>query len=88
MTIFPNELRGLTRFESVADMLGLRKRFAFSYEEVEKGELWNEKINYKKVQKLIKPHYDYSIKWLENALNAPKKNPTFQELLLKKLSSM
>lgn len=87
MTIFPNQLRGLTRFKSVADMVGLDGRFVFSLEEVEKAELWSKKINYKKVKKLLKPHYDYSMNWLKEALDAPKKKPTFQELILKKLAN-
>ena len=86
MTIFPNKLRGLTRFESIADMTGLGGRFVYSFAEVESKALWTKKINYKQVHASLKPHIDYSIDWLKKALDAPKSEPGFMELLLKKLT--
>ena len=86
MTIFPNKLRGLTRFASIADITGLDSRFVYSFEEVENKALWAKKINYKQVHASLKPHIDYSIDWLKKALDAPKSEPGFVEMLLKKLT--
>lgn len=82
MTIFPNTLRGLTRFESIANIADVSDRFVYSYEEVTKNSLWDKKINYKKLHEKLKPHIAYSLDWLDTALKANIRTISSKELLL------
>lgn len=85
MIVFPNKQRGTARFETIGQITGLDSRFVYDYYQVEKAELWNEEINFSKVQAALSPHIDYSKKWLEEALAKPKKEASVKELMLEKI---
>ena len=85
MTVFPNKLRGLSRFESLSEMTGLEDRLLYSYEEFVRKAPWNNPIDFEQVSKRMRPQIEYSVQWLKDALDMPKRPPSTKELELKQL---
>lgn len=84
MTVFPNELRGLSRFDSLSEMTGLEDRLVHSKAEFIEKAPWKTPIDFEKVSERMQPQIEYSIKWLTDALNMPKRSPSAKELQFKK----
>lgn len=85
MTVFPNKLRGLSRFESLSEMTGLEDRLVYSKEELLDKEPWKTPVDFDQVAERMKPLIDFSRNWLVDALNRPKRSPSTKELQLKEL---
>lgn len=85
MSVFPNKLRGLSRFESLCRMTGLEDRMVYSKEELLETEPWNTPVDFDAVKRKMEPEIAYSRKWLEDALKMPKCPPSSRELELKEL---
>lgn len=68
-----NASRGATRFETVANALGLRDRLFTNPLDVEKSKRAFEPIDYDEVERRLKPEVERGMKWLENALECPTK---------------
>lgn len=82
VSVFPNKLRGLSRFESLCQMTGLDDRLFYSKSELIKKEPWNSPIDYNQVSWRIQPQIDFSRQWLLDALQMPKCPPSTKELEL------
>lgn len=80
VTIFPNQLRGLTRFESLARLSSLDDRFVYSYDEFVEKAQWTKNICYNDVTIKLKPAIDFSRNWLEKALSKRKTPPSTKTL--------
>lgn len=74
-----NMNRGYSRFKSLLKMLGLEDRCVFSVEEAEKRGFCLQDIDYVRVNKVLSRERERSLKWLENALKAPKREHSFEE---------
>lgn len=68
--------RGMARFPIFTSIPELEKRFLWSIEDIGKFKGLDDEIDYKKVHKIFDKQKDFSIKWLEDALNKPKTNKT------------
>ena len=68
-----NAHRGATRFETVADALGLQNRLFYNALDICKSKKPFEDINYSKVSKKLQPQIDRGMNWLKNALECPTK---------------
>ena len=55
LTVIPNEIRGLSRFESLCDMTGLKDRMFFSIEEMLQKKPWETPVDYIKVRETLEP---------------------------------
>lgn len=85
VTVFPNKLRGLSRFESLSEITGLTDRLYFSTEEMIEKEPWNTPVDYDMVQAKMAPQIEFSVNWLKNALEMEKREPSIREYNLKQL---
>lgn len=68
-----NAHRGATRFETVADALGLKDRLFYNALDICKSKKPFEDIDYTKVAKKLQPEVDRGMNWLKNALECPTK---------------
>lgn len=69
-----NEKRGLERFHSLLNELGLIDKLVLSANEIlERESIFTETIDYSKVNARIEELREVSMNWLKNALNSPKK---------------
>lgn len=80
MSVFPNKLRGLDRFNSLAQMTGLTDRLVYSYNEFKDTQPWNTAINFETVVQRLQPEIDRSYAWLKTALERRKLPPSVKEL--------
>lgn len=85
LSVFPNQLRGLARFESLSQITGLEDRLLYSHDDLVQKEPWKHPIDYSKVVARMKPQIEYSVQWLKNALAMEKLPPSTKELELKQL---
>lgn len=85
LTVIPNEMRGLARFESLFSITGLGDRQCHRMSELKHGKPWLTPIDYDQVFARMKPMMDYSRNWLVNALNSEKKPDSDKMLLLREL---
>lgn len=85
MSVFPNKLRGLARFESLSQMTGLEDRLVYSKEELILKAPWKKPIDFDRVKEQMQPEIEYSYNWLKNALEMRKLPPSTKELELKQL---
>lgn len=84
-----NAGRGLTRFESLFDLLDIKKHMVYSASEIVDNETVLEPVAYSYVNKLLDHEKRTSMKWLTNALNDKKKKKLdiFVEMI-KKINSL
>lgn len=85
MSVFPNKLRGLSRFESLCDMTGLGDRLVYSKRELIMKAPWKSPVDFEKVSARMQPQIAYSRQWLKDALEAEKCPPSSMELELKQI---
>ncbi len=83
LTVIPNKLRGLSRFESLCQTTGLTNRMVYSLEELKEKKPWTEPVDYEAVSQRMRPQIEFSRQWLKNALEMDKRFPTCRELELK-----
>lgn len=83
MSVFPNKLRGLSRFESLCKLTGLTERLVYSKEELEAKAHWNTPVDFDTVAARMQPHIDFSRQWLKAAMAMEKRFPNSKELLLR-----
>lgn len=81
MIAFPNKLRGLTRFESLARLTGLTERLVYSCDEIKRSCIYNGEIDFNDVKERMEPEISFSRKWLKDALDMRKLPPSENELL-------
>lgn len=84
MIVFPNKLRGLARFTTLAELSGLENHFVYSLEELERKKLWDKDIDFSAVKASLKDPIEFSCNWLKNALEQDKLPPSVRELQLEK----
>lgn len=85
MSVFPNKLRGLSRFESLCKTTGLTDRMVNSLKEFVAKQPWNTPVDFDAVHEKMRPQIEYSRQWLKDALEKPKKHPSSKELELKSI---
>ena len=85
MTIFPNKLRGMARFDTIADITGLDSCYVYSYNEVVKNKSWLKYIDYTDIHNKMLPYIEKSREWLVDALNKPRTGPSVKELMLERI---
>lgn len=83
MSVFPNKLRGLSRFESLCQTTGLGDRLVYSKEELLSKAPWNAPVNFTLVAERMRPHIEFSRQWLQDALEMKKRSHSSRELELK-----
>lgn len=85
MIVYPNKLRGVTRFESLGEITKLASRFVTSHAEVLEKQLSTKKSDFAVIQECLKPEIEISMKWLKEALEAPHKDESSDTLALWKI---
>lgn len=85
MSVFPNKLRGLTRFEDLANLTGLGSRFEYSYEDLVSHAPWTKPVDFDTIHRSLRDFQEFSYQWLTDALEARKKQTKSKELLLWKI---
>lgn len=68
-----NKNRGATRFETVAETLGLQNRLLFDTNKLAQREDMYYRIDYETVKKRLMPEKERAKRWLTNAFDAPVK---------------
>ena len=85
MSVFPNKVRGLSRFESLAEITGLQDRFVWSKEEMIANAPWNKPVDFIEVQNRMRPQIEFSRQWLKDALERKKSPRSARELVWKRM---
>lgn len=85
MTVFPNKLRGLARFNSLAQITGLQDRLVYSKQELIQTTPWKKSIDFSQIRERMRPQIEFSRQWLKESLEMDKLPPTTKELELKQL---
>lgn len=85
MSVFPNKLRGLSRFESLCQTTGLADRMVYSKEELIEKAPWENHVDFEAVAQRMAPQIAFSRQWLKNALEMEKRFPNSRELILRQL---
>ena len=85
MTVLPNRLRGLARFDDLAELTGLKGRFAYSLAEFQDGRLWEIPVDFNTVHAGLETFKKQSYQWLCHALETRKSPIKSRELLLWKI---
>lgn len=88
MTVIPNQMRGLTRFDSLAKSSGLSNRLVYSYAQLLESSHWTQEIDFAQVEKSMAPEIEFSRSWLKNALEMRKLPPSTNELQRWKILEM
>lgn len=88
MSVFPNQLRGLDRFNSLAEMTDLTDRLVYSYHEFEEKKPWENEIDFNTVTKLMQPEIERSYLWLQNSLNQRKLPPNVKTLQYEEIDKL
>lgn len=88
MSVFPNKLRGLARFDTLAQMTGLKDRLVYSREEFLEKAPWKTPVDFEQVWGRMQPQIESSRQWLINALEMDKRPPSAKELELKHILEM
>lgn len=84
-SIFINKLRGKARIDTLSAIAGVQDRIFESYEDFEHARNWENPIDYSVVSKRLDKETERSRQWLLDALNAPKKQPSAEEMRYRKL---
>lgn len=83
-----NMARGYSRFKSLFKLFGLEDRCVFSCEEAEgRAELLHD-IDYARVNRILAGERERSLKWLKNALTAPVRERSPEEMRLFETAEM
>lgn len=69
MTVIPNKLRGMARFNTMFQLTGLGVRQCDSLRKLKHDRPWENPIDYKHIFSLMQPKIDYSRDWLQHALD-------------------
>ena len=85
MIVFPNALRGVTRFASLGEITGLNSRFVYSFAEVLDKDLLEQSIDFVSIDARLQPEIQAGKEWLENALNMSVKQESAETLALWKI---
>ena len=85
MIVFPNVLRGTTRFTALGDITGLNSRFVYSFNEVLEKSLLEQDIDFDNIDARLQPEREAGIKWLEEALNAHHRQESAKTVALWKI---
>ena len=85
VSVFPNLLRGKARFDTLSAIAGVEDRLFQTYEDFVAAENWRREIDYDQVESRMAPEIETSRKWLLNALEARKKQPSAREIETRKL---
>lgn len=85
MTVFPNSLRGLSRFESLCQMTGLTDRMVNSLDDMIHKAPWKVPVDFDRVAQLMQPKIDFSENWLKSSLEMEKVPSSFSLRVLKAL---
>lgn len=85
MTVLPNRLRGLARFDDLAELTGLKGRFVYSLAEFQNGRLWETPVDFNAVHAGLETFKKQSYQWLCHALETRKSPIKSRELLLWKI---
>lgn len=80
MTVIPNKMRGLTRFDSLAKSSGLSDRLVYSFAQLQESTQWAQEIDFDQVKKSMASEIEFSFLWLKNALEMRKLPPSTNEL--------
>ena len=84
-TVLPNRLRGLARFDDLAELTGLKGRFVYSLAEFQNGRLWETPVDFNAVHAGLETFKKQSYQWLCHALETRKSPIKSRELLLWKI---
>ena len=85
VSVFPNLLRGKARFDTLSVIAGVEDRLFQTYEDFVEAKNWLHEIDYGQVESRMAPEIEASRKWLLDALEARKKQPSAQEIETRKL---
>ena len=85
MTVLPNRLRGLARFDDLAELTGLKGRFVYSLAEFQNGRLWETPVDFNAVHAGLETFKKQSYQWLCHALETRKSPIKSRELPLWKI---
>jgi len=69
---FGNKIRGLTRFNTIFDIIGYKERLITDPAKQLSSALIKKDINYKIINQRLEPHIKYSENWLKNAIYSNK----------------
>lgn len=69
---FGNKIRGLTRFNTIFDIIGYKERLITDPAKQLSSALIKKDINYKIINQRLEPHIKYSENWLKNAIYSDK----------------
>ena len=83
--VFPNKLRGTTRFEALGNITGLNRRFVSSFDEMIRKGLTEEIIDYGTVDLSLKVEVDEGMQWLKQALDCRHHYESAETLALWKI---
>ncbi len=68
-----NRKRGVSRVESLVDMLGIRERYVYDARQIQKDEKLLSGMDYDKIDKIFDMERERSLNWLKSALSKEKK---------------
>ena len=85
MVVYPNAMRGATRFEALGNITGLNSRFVKSHSEVLEKKLFGEEIYFEKIHGRLEPEIQKSQQWLKDALEAKNKDESAETIGLWKI---
>lgn len=68
-----NKRRGVSRFESLVDMLGIRKRYIHDVGRVQREDSLLSPMDYTEINKIFAMERERSLRWLKDALASEKK---------------
>ncbi|MBQ6840346.1 MAG: polysaccharide pyruvyl transferase family protein [Oscillospiraceae bacterium] len=88
MTVFPNRLRGLSRFESLSKMTGTEDRLFYSGSEMAEAQPWTKPVDFAQVKEKMQPLIDFSVQWLKDALQMEKTPPKTKALELRSIMQL
>lgn len=71
---FLNKLRGNSRFNSLSELLDIKQFLINNVEDIKNRDLNEKTINYAIVEEKLEKERSYSMGWLANALEMPRKN--------------
>ena len=85
MVVYPNALRGATRFEALGNITGLYSRFVQSHSEVLEKKLFGEDVDFEEVHSRLEPELQKSRQWLKDALDSKSKAESAETIGLWKI---
>ena len=73
LVAFANKSRGVTRFESLVNLLGVKERLLYDPSKLDKSSLLETPMDYKKICAIIEKEKETSLIWLKNVLSNKNK---------------